>query len=240
MRHMRPLNKKARRIGEYVDSLDKDVVALQQNPTQRPHVPMGCALSFSPGWEVDSAGGTAGLCQPVERDILRLLCHLFLAGAGSRPPQQLPGLGQQVCHRYERLAQPGPGFPIDSTAAHGDSYMNSTLLKLASLSALSLGLCQASTLFMGAYPNSILVFDEAQGKVIEHIPLSTGLPTSMRLSADKKTLYVTTNDNSGIEVIDVADAQGHQPLRPEHAYQAFPVQRWHARPYRQTALYNHH
>ena len=23
----------------------------------------------SPGWEVDSAGGTAGLCQPVERDI---------------------------------------------------------------------------------------------------------------------------------------------------------------------------
>ncbi len=26
-------------------------------------------LSFSPGWEVDSAGGTAGLCQPVERDI---------------------------------------------------------------------------------------------------------------------------------------------------------------------------
>ncbi len=73
MRHMRPLNKKARRIGEYVDSLqvdrsDNDVVALQ-NPTQRPHVPMGCALSFSPGWEVDSAGGTAGLCQPVERDI---------------------------------------------------------------------------------------------------------------------------------------------------------------------------
>jgi Quinohemoprotein amine dehydrogenase, gamma subunit len=71
MRHMRPLNRKARRIGEYVDSLENDVVALQQqrNPTQRPHVPMGCALSFSPGWEVDSAGGTAGLCQPVERDI---------------------------------------------------------------------------------------------------------------------------------------------------------------------------
>ena len=30
---------------------------------------MGCSLAFSPGWEVDSAGGTAGLCQPVERDI---------------------------------------------------------------------------------------------------------------------------------------------------------------------------
>jgi DNA-binding beta-propeller fold protein YncE len=82
--------------------------------------------------------------------------------------------------------------------------MNSIFTKLAYLSALSLGISQASTLFMGAYPNSILVFDEAQGKVVEHIPLATGLPTSMRLSADKKTLYVTTNDNSGVEVIDVA------------------------------------
>ncbi len=35
----------------------------------RPHVPMGCSLAFSPGWEVDATGGTAGLCQPVERDI---------------------------------------------------------------------------------------------------------------------------------------------------------------------------
>ena len=28
-----------------------------------------CSLVFSPGWEVDSSGGTAGLCQPVERDL---------------------------------------------------------------------------------------------------------------------------------------------------------------------------
>ena len=66
MKHLRAVNKKARRIDEMVTSLNADVVALQQ---QRPHVPMGCTLSFSPGWEVDSAGGTAGLCQPVERDI---------------------------------------------------------------------------------------------------------------------------------------------------------------------------
>jgi hypothetical protein len=74
MKHMRPINKKARRIEQHVNALnappaeEMDVVALQ-NAAQRPHVPMGCALSFSPGWEVDSAGGTAGLCQPVERDI---------------------------------------------------------------------------------------------------------------------------------------------------------------------------
>ena len=77
--------------------------------------------------------------------------------------------------------------------------MKSTLLAF-----LTLGIAQASTLFMGAYPNSILVFDEAQGKVVDRIPLATGLPTSMRLSADKKTIYVTTNDHAGIEVIDVA------------------------------------
>ena len=81
MKHLKGINKKARRIDALVSSSvaaasvaaqDADVVALQQNPTtpaQRPHVPMGCALAFSPGWEVDSAGGTAGLCQPVERDI---------------------------------------------------------------------------------------------------------------------------------------------------------------------------
>jgi hypothetical protein len=71
MKHLRPLNQKASRIAAQIVQPDEDVVALQ-NPPQappRPHIPMGCSLSFSPGWEVDSAGGTAGLCQPVERDI---------------------------------------------------------------------------------------------------------------------------------------------------------------------------
>jgi hypothetical protein len=70
MKHMRAVNKKARRIDEQVELSRSggDVVALQ-NPQQRPHVPMGCTLSFSPGWEVDSSGGTAGLCMPAERDI---------------------------------------------------------------------------------------------------------------------------------------------------------------------------
>jgi hypothetical protein len=92
MKHMRALNRKARRIEEQVTAVklagdeiaratvlagdeiacptEGDVVAMQNPPAPvRPHVPMGCSLAFSPGWEVDSAGGTAGLCQPVERDI---------------------------------------------------------------------------------------------------------------------------------------------------------------------------
>ena len=72
MKHLHPLNRKARRLAAEISQAEADVTALQnqqQPPAQRPHVPMGCALAFSPGWEVDAAGGTAGLCQPVERDI---------------------------------------------------------------------------------------------------------------------------------------------------------------------------
>jgi hypothetical protein len=72
MKHLRPLNKKAQRIDDFVTARDADVVALQSPSSPqppRPHIPMGCSLMFSPGWEVDAAGGTAGLCQPVERDI---------------------------------------------------------------------------------------------------------------------------------------------------------------------------
>ena len=56
---------------------DKDVVALGGRLLQipeTPHIPLGCSLVFAPGWEVDSSGGTAGLCQPVERDLFD--CHL--------------------------------------------------------------------------------------------------------------------------------------------------------------------
>jgi DNA-binding beta-propeller fold protein YncE len=50
----------------------------------------------------------------------------------------------------------------------------------------------------------VLVIDEAQGKVIDKIHMETGLPRSLRLSPDHKTIYVSTNDRNGFEVIDVA------------------------------------
>src|SRR5262245_44834260 len=70
MKHLKSINQKAHRI-------ENDVVALQQGgptPPAGPHIPLGCSFVFSPGWEVDSQGGTAGLCQPVERDLFD--CHL--------------------------------------------------------------------------------------------------------------------------------------------------------------------
>lgn len=68
MKHVYAINKKALRIEASAAAEKEDVLALQ-TPQPKPHVPMGCSIIFSPGWEVDSAGGTAGLCQPVERDI---------------------------------------------------------------------------------------------------------------------------------------------------------------------------
>jgi DNA-binding beta-propeller fold protein YncE len=72
------------------------------------------------------------------------------------------------------------------------------------LLALSGAAASGATLFMGAYPDSVIVFDEGKGQVVDKINLTTGLPISMRLSMDRKKIYVTTNDHSGLEVIDAA------------------------------------
>jgi hypothetical protein len=82
--HLKAINRKATRVVEHVEEQKKDVVALQRTPLpQMPHFPLGCSLVFSPGWEADQNGGTAGLCQPVERDIFD--CHI-----GCFWPAQVP------------------------------------------------------------------------------------------------------------------------------------------------------
>jgi len=89
MKHIRAINRKAARIEHHgraetegarngataagtngTTGPEKDVVGLE---SRGPHIPLGCSLVFSPGWEADSSGGTAGLCQPVERDLFD--CH---------------------------------------------------------------------------------------------------------------------------------------------------------------------
>jgi DNA-binding beta-propeller fold protein YncE len=70
--------------------------------------------------------------------------------------------------------------------------------------ALFAGPASAGTLYLPAYPNAVLVFDEAKGAVVDRIPLQTGTPMSIRLAPDHKKIYVTTIDRNGIEVIDVA------------------------------------
>jgi hypothetical protein len=76
MARLKAVNQKARRVDDQTLAPDptKDVVGLQGNAPTGPHVPLGCSFVFAPGWEVDSSGGTAGLCQPVERDLYD--CHI--------------------------------------------------------------------------------------------------------------------------------------------------------------------
>ena len=96
MKHLRPVNNKAHRLERALDEAvraadgneatkENDVTALCQLPQQPtgPHIPTGCSTVFAPGWEVDRTGGTAGLCQPVERDLFD--CHL-----GCFWPAQVP------------------------------------------------------------------------------------------------------------------------------------------------------
>ena len=93
MKHLSPINEKARRLvralGDDAPAQAvpdaADVVALHQVPQQpaSAHIPLGCSTVFAPGWEVDRSGGTAGLCQPVERDLFD--CHL-----GCFWPAQVP------------------------------------------------------------------------------------------------------------------------------------------------------
>ena len=93
MKHLKSINQKAARVERHVTQQaqtqgEHDVVALQrgsppQQPNAAPHIPLGCSLVFSPGWEADRTGGTAGLCQPVERDLFD--CHI-----GCYWPAQVP------------------------------------------------------------------------------------------------------------------------------------------------------
>ena len=76
--------------------------------------------------------------------------------------------------------------------------------RLLSFLALFAAVASAGTLYLPAYPNAVLVFDEAKGQIVDRIPLVTGTPISVRLASDHKKIYVTTIDHNGIEVIDVA------------------------------------
>jgi len=72
------------------------------------------------------------------------------------------------------------------------------------LCALFSCFAHAGTLYLPAYPAHVLVFDEGKGQIVDRIPLETGTPMSIRLSADHKKIYVLTMDHNGVEVIDIA------------------------------------
>ncbi|MBM3989034.1 MAG: quinohemoprotein amine dehydrogenase [Planctomycetes bacterium] len=64
MNHLRPINRKAAALAQA--RLDQPGAARVLMLVDTPY---GCSTVFAPGWEVDSSGGTYGLCQPIERDL---------------------------------------------------------------------------------------------------------------------------------------------------------------------------
>ncbi|MEH3048151.1 hypothetical protein [Sphingomonas adhaesiva] len=78
---------------------------------------------------------------------------------------------------------------------------------VALMLALLPGPLHAGTMYMGGYPNVLLLFDEASGKVTRRITLSTGLPTGLLESADRRRIYVSTITTGGIETFDVASGR---------------------------------
>lgn len=60
------------------------------------------------------------------------------------------------------------------------------------------------TMYIGGYPNSIWVIDEATSKVTETIPLKIGLPRRLVMSKDASRFYIADINATNVEVVDVA------------------------------------
>jgi hypothetical protein len=108
MGSLRAINRKAKRVALQAEAERGDLFALADPSASgggKVYHPMGCTLNFTPGWEIDISGGTAGLCQPVRARSLRLLPGMRVAGTGARSPQQRARLDGQVFVSGKRLAQ---------------------------------------------------------------------------------------------------------------------------------------
>jgi DNA-binding beta-propeller fold protein YncE len=74
------------------------------------------------------------------------------------------------------------------------------------LLAASLG--QAKTLlYLGTWPNQILVVDESTYQIVNRIEMKTDVPRNLVLTQDKTKLIVGTLKDTGIEVVDLAKGQ---------------------------------
>ena len=59
-------------------------------------------------------------------------------------------------------------------------------------------------IYMAAYDQSIQVIDENTLEVVDRIPVTTGIPISMTLSANHERIYVRDAEFEEIEIVDVA------------------------------------
>ena len=60
------------------------------------------------------------------------------------------------------------------------------------------------TIYLGSDAKRLIVIDEATEKVTAEIPLTTGIPWSVRLSFDKTRFYIQNADQEHFEIVDLA------------------------------------
>ncbi len=60
------------------------------------------------------------------------------------------------------------------------------------------------TLYIGGFARTIYVIDEATEEVVGEIPVSTGIPRNLTLSADRERFYLYDMTMEHIEIIDIA------------------------------------
>jgi DNA-binding beta-propeller fold protein YncE len=64
-----------------------------------------------------------------------------------------------------------------------------------------------TTLYLGTWPNQVLVIDESTYKIINRIQMKTDVPRNLVLSLDRSKLIAVTLKNTGIETIDLAKGE---------------------------------
>lgn len=70
-----------------------------------------------------------------------------------------------------------------------------------------------ATLFLGTFPDRVLMIDEATERVTGDIRTKTGIPRNLSLSLDKTRFYLTTALMEDMEVVDIASRKVIDTIR---------------------------
>jgi hypothetical protein len=84
------------------------------------------------------------------------------------------------------------------------ALLGMTVLAAAPVAAPGQGSGGNGTIYVGTYDKKILVVNESNLRVVDSIPISVGIPTSMILSSNRKRFYVLDPQFENVEVIDIA------------------------------------
>ena len=80
--------------------------------------------------------------------------------------------------------------------------------KLAALFCLTISLLNAKTmLYLGTWPNQVLVIDESTYQIVNRIQMKTDVPRNLVLTQDRAKLIVVTLKDTGLETIDLAKGE---------------------------------